>query len=404
MLRIALAFLLVSCGSESGSSDSGTEDDASLDSSVPDAPIPETLEDAIELELSAGNLPSVAAALIVDGEVVWEGYFGWADVDAMRRPDASTLYPVASVSKMFTSVPLMRLVEESMVELDDPIEESFGFALSHPEHPESTITLRELLTHTSGVIDNWPALGQGTYTGSDPEMTLAQFAESYAWPEGELYSAESNFGAAPGAEHEYSNAGIAIAGHLAELAWGDDFRTLTRTMVFEPLALQNTGWYLADLDATHLSVPYTYNMARDSQVALEHSTYAHYPAGGLRSSVHDLSRFVRAVLGGGELDGERIFEADTVTEMLRRQVPELSNRQGLVFRYDTVGGREYVGHSGSGLGGSANVLMRPEAGSALILLSNGDAYVRARLGFEEGREAMRRILELLDAELTTLGG
>lgn len=381
MARIALALLLISCGS--GSSE---------------------LDRAIEAELDAGDLPSVAAALIVDGELVWEGYYGWADEEGRRRPDAHTLYPVASVSKMFTAVPLMRLVEQGMVELDAPVEESFGFPLRHPEHPDTPITLRELLTHTSGVVDNWPALGQGTYTGRDPEMTLAQFAESYAWPEGALYSAESNFGAAPGTDHDYSNAGIAIAGHLAELAWGNDFRTITRTMAFEPLALEGTGWYLADLDADDLSVPYTYNMARDSQVPLDHSTYAHYPAGGLRTSVHDLSRFVRAVLNGGELDGQRIYEEATVAEMLRRQVPELASHQGLVFQYDTVGGREYVGHSGSGLGGSANVLMRPESRSALILLSNGDAYVRARLGFEEGRNAMRRILELLDAELTTLGG
>ena len=360
------------------------------------------LDRAIEAQLDVGDLPSIAAALIADGELVWEGYYGWADEEARRRPDAHTLYPVASVSKMFTAVPLMRLVELGMIDLDAPVDESFGFALVHPEHADTPITLRQLLTHTSGVIDNWPALGQGTYTGNDPEMTLAQFAEAYAIPAGELYSAESNFGAAPGARHDYSNAGFAIAGHLAELGWGDDFRNLTRTLAFEPLALEETGWYLADLDATKLAAPYTYNMARDAQIALQHSTYAHYPAGGLRSSIHDLSRFVRAVLNGGELDGERIFEAATVTEMLRRQVPEHSDRQGLVFRYDTVGGREYVGHSGAGLGGSANVLMRPDDRSALILLSNGDAYVRARLGFEAGRDAMRRILELLDAELIRL--
>ena len=380
-MRWLVCVLLVSCGSSSSE-----------------------LDRAIEAELEAGKLPSIAAALIVDGELVWEGYYGWADEDASRRPNADTLFPVASVSKMFTAVPLMRLVEEGRVDLDASVQEAFGFDLVHPNHPSADITLRQLLTHTSGVIDNWPALGQGTYTGSDPEMTLAQFTDAYCSPTGDLYSAESNFGAAPGTDHDYSNAGFAIAGHLAELAWGDNFRELTRTMAFEPLGLANTGWYLADVDASQLAAAYTYNMARDTQVPLEHSTYAHYPAGGLRSSVNDLSRFVRAVLNDGELEGQRIFEAATVSEMLRRQAPELSERQGLVFRYDTISGREYVGHSGAGLGGSANVLMRPETRSGLILLSNGDAYVRARLGFEEGRDAMRRILNLLDAELERLGG
>ncbi|MEM9072156.1 MAG: serine hydrolase, partial [Myxococcota bacterium] len=122
----------------------------------------------------------------------------------------------------------------------------------------------------------------------------------------------------------------------------------------------------------------------------------------LRSSIYDLSRFAQAILGGGELEGARIFNEETVEEMVRLQIPELSNRQGLVMRYDTVNGRQYVGHSGAGLGGSAQFLLRPEDNAAMIVLTNSDAYVRARLGFREGRDAIERILEALDEELQRL--
>ena len=357
------------------------------------------LDRFVEEQLESGNLPSIAAALIVDNEVVWEGYYGFADVAAGRVPDSHTLYPVASVSKMFTAVPVLRLVEEGSVDLDRPIFETFGFDVVHPDYPDTPITLRQLLTHTSGLRDNWPALGQTTYQG-DPEISLGQFAREYTQPDGEFYSVTSNFGEAPGADYDYCNAAFALAGHLAEIGHGGmDFRILTRELAFEPLGLTETGWYLADVDASKLAEPYTYNSARDLQAPLEHITPAHFPAGGLRSSVHDLSRFVRALMNEGELEGERIFEADTVREMMTRQVPELNGRQGLVLRYDTLGEREYIGHSGAGIGGSANVLMRPSERSALILLSNGDAYVRARLGFPDGRDAMERILERLDVEL-----
>ena len=112
-----------------------------------------------------------------------------------------------------------------------------------------------------------------------------------------------------------------------------------------------------------------------------------------------LERWARAMLRGGELDGVRVLEAETVEAMRTLQVPDLSTRQGLVMRYEGIGGHGYVGHSGAGIGGSANVLLRSDADAALIVLSNGDAYIRARLGFTEGRDAMDAILERLDTEL-----
>ncbi|MEM9073500.1 MAG: serine hydrolase domain-containing protein, partial [Myxococcota bacterium] len=345
----------------------------------------------IEEQMDVGGVPSLAAGLIVDGELVWEGYYGFANIDAKERPTAHTLYPVASVSKLFTAVPVLRLVEDGRVDLDAPIDVSFGFSLVHPEHVDTPVTLRQLLTHSSGLEDNWFMLGQTTFEG-DPEISLAEFAREYTRPGGEYYVAETNFGAAPGSRSSYCNAAFALAGHLAEIGWERDFRDLTRTQIFEPLGLQETGWFLADVDPAKLAIPYSYNPRR-GQSPLEQSTFAHYPAGGLRSSIYDLSRFAQAILGGGELEGARIFNEETVQEMVRLQIPELSNRQGLVMRYDTVNGRQYVGHSGAGLGGSAQFLLRPEDNAAMIVLTNSDAYVRARLGFREGRDAIERILE-----------
>lgn len=363
-----------------------------------DAQPPEDLDGFVEWQMDVGGLPGVAAGLVVDGEVVFVGTWGYADVENERPVADDTLFVVASVSKLFTAVPLMRLVEEGMLDLDQSTEAAFDFPIVHPEYPDAPITTRELLTHTSGMLDAWLTLGETTYSG-DPPIDLGEFARGYAQPGGELYQASSNFGPEPGTDWEYCNAAFAVAAHLAELGWGEDFRALSERMIFEPLALQDTGWFFADIDTEKLAVLYTYNAPRDSFVPLDQVNYAHYPAGGLRSSIRDLLRYAQAWLSFGELDGQRFLAEETVRSMLPQQVPELSSRQALVLRYDTVNGNTYIGHSGAGIGGSANFLMLPDQNAALIVVTNGDAYVRARLGMPAGRDAFEAILGRMEEEL-----
>lgn len=362
-----------------------------------DARPPEDLDGFVEWQMAAGGLPGVAAGLVVDGEIAFVGTWGYADVENERPVADDTLFVVASVSKLFTAVPLMRLVEEGALDLDAPTAEAFDFPIVHPEHPAVPVTTRQLLTHTSGMVDAWLTLGETTYSG-DPPIDLGEFARGYAQPGGAFYQ-ESNFGPEPGTDWEYCNAAFAVAAHLAELGWGEDFRALSERMIFEPLGLNDTGWLFADVDESKLAVLYTYSEPRESFVPLEQVSYAHYPAGGLRSSIRDLLRYAQAWLAFGELDGQRFLAEDTVRAMLQQQVPELSSRQGLVLRYDTLNDNVYIGHSGAGIGGSANFLMLPGERAALVVVTNGDAYVRSRLGMPAGREAFEAILARMEEEL-----
>ena len=372
---------------------SPTDGGPSLDSQPP-----EDLAGFVEWQMAAGGLPGLAAGLVVDGEVAYVGTWGWADVENEVPVADDTLFVVASVSKLFTGVPLMRLVEEGRLDLDASTADAFGFSLVNPAFPDVPITTRQLLTHTSGMVDDWLTLGGTTYRG-DPPIDLGQFARGYARPGGDLYDPD-HFGSAPGTDWRYCNAAFAVAGHLAEIGWDEDFRALTARQILVPLGLNDTGWFFEDLDASRLASLYTYDARRGgSFVALDQVNYAHYPAGGLRSSIRDLLRYARAWLAEGELDGERFLEPETIRAMYAQQVPALSERQALVLRYDTVGGRTFIGHSGAGIGGSANFLMLPEQRAALIVVSNGDAYVRARLGQPQGREAFEAILVRLGEEL-----
>jgi len=401
---VLCAFVLVAFGCDElaieGSDGSTFDRDAGPIDAAPavDARPPEDLDGFVEWQMEAGGLPGLAAGLVVDGEVAYVGTWGYADVDSGVPVAEDTLFVVASVSKLFTAVPLMRLVEETGLDLDRSTEAAFDFPIVHPEFPEAPITTRQLLTHTSGMTDAWLTLGETTYAG-DPPIDLGDFARGYAQPGGDLYQAGANFGPAPASDWEYCNAAFAVAAHLAELGWGEDFRALSERMVFEPLGLNDTGWFFADVDPSKLAVLYTYSAPRDAFVPLDQVNYAHYPAGGLRSSIRDLLRYARAWLNFGELEGERFLAEDTVRAMLQPQVPDLSTRQALVLRYDALNGNTYIGHSGAGIGGSANFLMLPGQDAALVVVTNGDAYVRARLGMPAGRDAFEAILSRMEDEL-----
>jgi len=392
------------CGAGLSTPDSGTSPSdagaavdaaARVDAGMPDAgmPPPEDLEGFVAYQMEAGGLPAVGLALIVDGELVVSSVQGWQDVERGIPADEHTSFAVGSVSKLFTAVPVMHHVELGELDLDAALDDILGYPVRHPDH-DVPITTRMLLTHTSGIIDNWVQIG-ATTSPDVPEISLGELTAGYVQPEG-AYSSSQNWGAAPGTDFDYSNMAVAIAAHVAEVVGGESFHDQTDALVFEPLGLDDTGWYPSDVPEEHLAVPYTWSEPRDSFVALDQATGANYPAGSLRASVTDLVTLMETLLAGGP----PLFTEARLQAMLELQVPELDGRQGLVFRYRSIGDRRYVGHSGSTIGGSAQLLLRFEERSGLLLVTNGDPYIRSRIGIDtSGGEAMDAILRRLDREL-----
>ncbi|NOY94551.1 MAG: beta-lactamase family protein [Deltaproteobacteria bacterium] len=360
-------------------------------------PPPEGLDDFIRFEMAQGGIPGLAVAILASGDVAWQGLYGFADVEREMPVTERTLFGVGSVSKTLTLVSLLRLVESGQLDLDAPVDDLLPFAVRHPDYPAEPLSARMLVTHTSGMADNWLVLGGVTVEGRDNFLSLADFARGYVTPGGDYWS-DTNFRAQPGTAWEYSNAAWAVVGALVEQAGGVPLRAATREQIFVPLGMDDSGFFLADVDASLLAVPYTYNRGRRRFDPLMQPGYGHWPATGLRTSVADLSRFALMLLGLGSYGGARVLDAATVEDAFALQVPSLSRRQALGFRYRTLTGRRYVGHSGATIGGSAQLLLLPAEGKGILLMTNGDSYVRSRFGFSQGADALERILERLDAE------
>jgi len=343
----------------------------------PPATLPEdrALDASISDAMARGHVLGVSASVVALGNsaspVVWQGEFGEA---APGRPvTAETLFQVASVSKTVTTVVVLQQVEAGAISLDAPVNDVLPFQVHHPRYPDRSITVRHLLTHSSGLKDNWDVLESTTASNADFHLPLGESLRKLLVPGGEWYSAKKSFSkSAPGSRNRYSNVGMALAAYAAEAASGRTFETLAADGIFVPLRMSHTSFRLNDLRRDLIAEPHEYK--RSSYVALGHHGYLDYPAGTLRVTPTHLRRFLLAIMRGGEYDGARILRQATVNEMLRVQDSSLDATMCLGWFQEQFSGVKMFGHDGGDPGVSAEMWFHPNGQNefGVILMMNSE--------------------------------
>ena len=199
-------------------------------------------------EMVNERLPGVSTLIVKDGEIVWIESFGNANLAQADLVDDSTIFLLASISKVFTATAAFQLMEDGQLNLDRDINQYLPFSVEVPGYESDSITMRHLLTHTSGIEDNGPV--QDTYYSTgDPTISLADVCQRYFATNGSDYDASGNFfNRAPGTGYDYSNMAIALAGFVLESLSGIDFNQYCKQTIFNPLCMNNTSWYLSGLD------------------------------------------------------------------------------------------------------------------------------------------------------------
>ena len=335
-----------------------------------------SLERAVRRAAETAHAPSVSAAAILGGEVVWADAFGWADVERERGSTAHTIYNVASVSKLVTTVAVLQAVEDGALDLDRDVNEVLPFEVTHPERRRVTITPRHLLTHTSGIRDAWSTLID-LYVKGDSPISLRRCLEGYLVPGGRWFDRGANFtDHPPGERHVYGNVGFALAGYLVEAATGTPFDAWCQERIFLPLGMERTSWHLEDLDRRSIALPYDYLHRNGTWRSYGLYGYPDYPDGLLRTTAPELARFLAALSNGGRWRHELLLGPATVDEMLTDQLAALSAPwQGLgVYRVHPEGGEALLGHNGGDLGVFADAWFRPSDGAGAVVLANVTAW------------------------------
>ncbi len=290
-------------------------------------------------------LASLSVLAIRDGEVVYEAQFGSRYLhpsDASRNKPANrdSLYRIASISKLLTTLGVMRLVEEGRLALDTDVSEYLGWRLRNPHFSEAPITLRMLLSHTSSLRDDggyhWPA-------GTSLREVLVRGGALHG--EGKMWSTRAR----PGDWFSYANLPWGVVGTVMEKATGERFDRLMRRLVLDPLGMGG-GFEPAEFPAAELDNLATLYRKRSGPEGHEtwdprgpwvaqvddysssrpaHRAASGYavgsngtlfgPQGNLRASAADLGRVMRMLMKGGLAAGKRFLRQESVDLMLSQQ-------------------------------------------------------------------------------------
>lgn len=322
---------------------------------------PEDTETIIRNAVDAGNIPSIAACIIKNDQIVWQYAYGLADVEAGQEATEETAYLLASISKPVTGVAIMQLVEQGRIDLDRDISHYLPFAVRHPTYPDSVITTRMVMSHRSGL--GWPAYASSSFYityFTDDAPPFYPWIREFMLPDGSDYNPSIWRPSAPGEQYWYSNFGVALLGYLVEEVTGENFKDYCTENIFEPSDMPNTSFRVSDLDPDLLSMPYLPDGTPFGQL-----TYIYYPSACLRSSIRDFSHFMIAMMNGGIYRGTRILEESSVNEMLIRHYPD--NEVGLIWKMPEEGWYE---HSGTLQCGKGQAEFHKVDKVALLLFSN----------------------------------
>jgi CubicO group peptidase (beta-lactamase class C family) len=334
------------------------------------------LEASVEVLMDVHHIPGTSACVVGTDGTLWNGNFGMADIAASRAVTDSTLFYIASVSKPVAGAALMQLYDDGRFELDDDINDYLPFRVVHPLFPNSAMTFRMLMSHVTGIDDDWDVLESVTVCNMDSPISLGQFLEDYLTPGGLYYEPELNFtDHAPGTAYRYTNVGASLAGYLVESIAGSTHPGTTlesycQERLFGPLGMSETSWFLSGVNIDNLAVPYEYESG--SYIPLCHLGIPWYPSTLLRTSTLQLARFLAAFIRGGEVGGVRILESATVDTILTLHYPDLYD-YGLFWSGEDWIDLPTWGHGGMYYGTRTFMWFFPERSVGGVVFTNGES-------------------------------
>lgn len=321
----------------------------------------QTIGAAMDQFVADGKVAGVVTMVVKDGKTVHEHAAGFRDVESADTLDVSDLFRIASQTKAVTSVAAMMLVEEGKLALEDPLSRFIpefantevaeiddgsdgGYRLVPMERE---ITIRHLLTHTSGISYGFGPAEQAFADAGILGWYLAGRDEDIQ--EAARRIASLPLTAQPGSEWVYGYS-IDVLGAVVEIASGQSLDQFFQERIFDPLEMADTHFFIPESKADRLVTVYglvdgVLQRMPDGSVMQSQGQYVVGPracfsgGAGLVSTAHDYVRFQLMLLNGGALDGQQILLAASVHEMTTDQVGALfdGNRDGFGFAFRIEG-------------------------------------------------------------------
>lgn len=366
--------------------------------------------DSLTIELNEIStksiIPGFAVAIVDSNEIIYKKGFGYSNLKSHSKFTPQTVNFIASISKTFIGVSVMKLVEMGKLDLDEKVNDILPYKIVNPNYPEIPITVRQLVTHTAGVTDDFDPEEVGeadillleelkyendtlqdfmdkemAYYSLGKPISLSESIRKYLSKNGKWYS-ELNFrNYPPGTKYEYSNIGADLAATIVELKSGIPFDEFTKKYIFEPLEMKNTGWFYKDVESGLLSKIYRPDNWDNPKIAIEHPKYQYvgYTSGDLKSNIDDLCKYLIDMINGYEGEGKLLNASSyqtlfspTLTESYFDEKREQSplNDEYNVGIFWAVSSKGIRLHNGGSIGVYSFLYFNPDNKSGAVGFSN----------------------------------
>ncbi|GAB3927008.1 serine hydrolase domain-containing protein [Mucilaginibacter myungsuensis] len=327
----------------------------------------ETDIDAIIKKFDAVGL---AVAVVKDNKLIYTHSFGLKDIGQNVPLNNTDIFRIASISKSFSATGIMQLAEAKKLSLDDDFSKLIGFKIRNPKYPETVITLRMVMSHTSSINDS-----QGYFNldviNPDKSTNWAKCYNDYE----------------PGKGYQYCNLNYNMVGTVIEKISGERFDHYIKHHIIEPLGLY-AGYEVSMLDSarfvtlyeynrntkTFVPAPLAYNPRRNEieNYVMGSNTPIFSPTGGMKISATDLARYMMMHMNYGKAPkGKRIISKESAKTM-QTQIAD-KDGYGLAIRTvtDLIPGTIMKGHTGSAYGLYSAMFFQPEQKFGFVVITNG---------------------------------
>ncbi|HKY60267.1 MAG TPA: serine hydrolase [Gemmatimonadota bacterium] len=317
--------------------------------------------------VDAGLVPGMGLAVTRGDSIVHVAAYGLADQETGRRIDPATAFYIASSTKALTATAVVLLADRGEIDVDAPVTRYLpALRLQAPLEADS-VSIESLLTMTHGIEDGGPVILRTAYTGEFTPELLIELLADYG-------PAES------GRAFAYGNLGYNILGLVLDPDDSEGWKEVVRREVLDPLEMEETTARVSTLDPERLAMPHSVVPGEGfRRVALAKADANLHAAGGHFTTPRDLARFVAAHVGGGTLEGRRVFPAAAIASTHRTHAEQDRefgpfHRYGWGYGWDlgTFEGDTIVHRFGSFSGYRSHVSFMPAHGIGVIVLVNGD--------------------------------
>ena len=327
-------------------------------------------DEFMEHALLENNVAGAAIAVVENGKVLFEKGYGYADIESKAFVDSeSTAFQIASVSKLFTATAVMQMVEQGKLNLDEDVN-NYLKAFKVDNSFSNPVTLRMLLTHTSGLDDRMPlyiqSKGDIFFDSIEPlEETLKKYLPPIVRK--------------PGTFCQYNVYGMALAGYLVELASEMTLEKYITQNILDALEMKHSSYGLTKEILPAMAKPYKYK--NGEYVQGSYTVINDHPSGSIFTSASDMANFMIAHLNKGNYNDNKILSDESVAQMQTHQYPA-DNRllgYGLGFFETVENGNKVIGHNGYLPSFSSRLTLLPDKNIGAFIVINTDSKTSMNL-------------------------